>query len=155
MDDLLDGKVEVSGPAQTQDTLKILDHFKGLEEAALDHERPSPAWCAELYEVQAQLETLKAREAKLKEVVKKHKDRGSFIHGSYCLKITERAGSKTLDKDALVARLEAELGADEAKVYVQECTKQGKPSVVISVEKIGNASGDGLSGGVAGEGGGL
>ena len=154
MDDLLDGKVEAVGPEKTQDTLKTLDFFGGLEEAAKDYTKPDEAWCAELYDVQAQIDALQKREAKLKEVAKKWKDRGTFIHGGYTLKMTERAGSKTLDKEALISRLTAELGEAEAKVYITEATKVGKPSVVISVEKIQQSSGDGLSG-VSGSGEGL
>lgn len=134
----LDGKLEVTAPALSGGALKIVDHFKDLEEAAKDYTAPCPEWCAELYDVQAQIKALQDRESKLKEVVKKLKDRGAFIHGGYCLKITERAGSKTLDKEALIQRLTAELGEAEAQVYIQEATKTGKPSVVISVEKIGN-----------------
>jgi len=131
---------------------KVVNHFsKDLESLASDYTVPNEAWCAELYDVQAQIKKLQDREAKLKEVAKAKKDRGTFLHGGYALKITERAGSRTLDKELLIGRIEAELGADEAKVYLDAATKIGKPSVVISIEKI-NASGD-LSGGAAGEGG--
>jgi hypothetical protein len=140
-------RAKVDAPAQ------ILSHFtKDLEEAAKDYTVPNEAWCAELYDVQAQIKKLEAREAKLKEVAKAKKDRGTFLHGGYALKITERAGSKTLDKELLIGRIEAELGADEAKVYLDAATKIGKPSVVISIEKI-NASGDLSGGSSAGEGG--
>lgn len=146
MDDLLDGKIETAGPELTQDTMKTLSFFKDLDAAAKDYTVPSPEWCAELYEVREQLESLKKREAKLLEVAKAKKDRGSFVHGGYTLKVTERAGNKTLDKDALLKRIEDQLGSDEVKVYVQACTKQGKPSVVVSVEKIGSTQGDGSVG---------
>jgi hypothetical protein len=115
----------------------ILNHFtKDLDSLAKDYERPTPEWCAELYDVQAQIEALQLREKKLKDVAKKWKDRGSFVHGGYCLKISERAGSRTLDKEALFQRLTAELGEAEAQTYMNEATKVGKPSVVISIEKI-------------------
>ena len=148
MDDLLDGKIESVGPDMTPAALKVVDHFmKDLEEAAKDYTVPNEAWCAELYDVRSQLKKLKEREEKLLEVAKKYKDLGTTIHGNYTLKKTERAGSRTLDKDALLSRIEAELGADEAKVYVEACTKQGKPSVVISIEKINQGvSGPGESG---------
>lgn len=150
---MIDGEFKATEPAMTGETLKTLNHFmKDIEEAAKDHVSPSPEWCAELYDVREQIKALKIREEKLLEVAKAKKDRGSFVHGGYMLKLTERAGSKTLDKDALLARLEAELGADEAKVYQEACTKQGKPSLVISVERINQASGDPVGGQSAGEG---
>lgn len=140
--------------ATVDNEAKILNHFtKGLEEAAKDYTVPNEAWCAELYDVQAQIKKLQDRESKLKEVVKKYKDRGSFVHGGYTLDIKERAGNRTLDKDALLARIEAELGEDEAKVYAESCVKQGKPTVVITVRKLGQSSGDPV--GVSGTGEGL
>jgi hypothetical protein len=127
--------------AQVDGAAQIINHFtKDLDSLAKDYTVPCEEWCAELYDVQAQIKKLQDREAKLKEVAKAKKDRGTFLHGGYALKITERAGSRTLDKELLIGRIEAELGADEAKVYLDAATKIGKPSVVISIEKI-NASG--------------
>lgn len=142
-EDLIDVNDSPTLPPIGPEALKIVDHFGGLEEAAKDYTVPCPEWCAELWEVQQEIARLKEREEKLKAVAKKWKDRGAFVHGGYTLKLTERAGSRTLDKDALLARLESELGADEAKVYVEACTKIGKPSLVISVEKICQAGSPG------------
>ena len=151
MDDLLDGKIEAAGPEMTQDTMKIIDHFKGLEEAAKDYTKPDEEWCAELYDVQAQIKALQDREAKLKDVAKKWKEPfGTFIHGRYILKISERAGSKTLDKEALIERLTAELGEAEAQVYIKDSMKQGKASTVIHIEKV-KSSGDPVGVGGHGE----
>jgi len=132
---------------------EIVSHFmRDIDEAAKDYTVPNEAFCAELLDVQTQIKKLQDREKKLKAVVKKLKDRGTFIHGGYSLKISERAGSKTLDKEALYDRLVAELGKEEADTYIAACTKQGEPTVTISVERINQtASGHGTVVG-AGEG---
>lgn len=138
----LDGEFKPTEPEMSEGALKVVDHFtKDLDEAAKDYTVPCPEWCAELYDVQEQIKKLQDREARLKEVAKNFKDRGDFAHGGYILTVKERAGSKTLDKDALLARLEAELGAEEAKVYADACTKQGKPSLVVTVKKLTASSG--------------
>lgn len=145
-------ELDLSG-ATVDGEAKILNHFmKDIEEAAKDYTVPCPEWCAELYDVQSQIEELQKREAKLKEVAKKWKDRGTFIHGGYSLDIKERAGSKTLDKEALIQRLTAELGEAEAQVYISEAMKVGKPSITISVKKIGSVKSSGDPVGVSGQG---
>jgi DNA repair ATPase RecN len=136
MDDLLNGKVEAAGPEMTSSALKIVNHFKEIDALAKDYTVPCAEWAAELYEVNAQIKKLQERGDKLKEVAKQYKDRGTFIHGGYALKLTEKAGAKTLDKDALFKRLSDELGEAEAKVYFDSAMKTGKPSLAITVEKI-------------------
>lgn len=144
-------EIDLKG-AQVDGEAKIIHHFtKDLEECKLDYERPCEKWAAELHEVHEQLEILKERESRLKAVAKNLKDRGVFTYGGYVLTVSEKAGARTLDKDALIKRLTAELGEAEAQVYINESMKTGKPSVSISVDKISggvDSGGSGVEGGL-------
>lgn len=148
MKDDLDGQVELTAPPMNPGALQVVDHFKGLEEAAKDYTKPDAAWCEELYAVQEELKSLQEREAKLKDVAKKWKDRGDYVHGGYTLSLKDRKGSETLDKEALTAKLIDVLGGEGAYELLGACTKVGKPSVTVSVKKISHSEGPGESGGL-------
>lgn len=127
--------------AKEDGAAKIVSHFSHgidneLDRLAKDHERPSEALCAELYDVEEQIKVLEKRKDKLKDLVKSFKDRGAKVYGSYILDVKDVAGNRTLDKEALTERLTAELGEEEAKVYIESATKVGKPSIRISVKKL-------------------
>lgn len=133
------------------DPFALPKHLKDIEEAAKDYTVPCAEMCAELYEVQEQKKALEEREKKLKGFVKKFKDRGDFQHGPYVLNVSERKGQERLDRKTLEAKLIDVMGMEAAYELLGVCTKVGEPSVVVSVKKLNQSSGD-LSGGSAGEG---
>ncbi len=119
---------------------EIVKHFKGpeadLTELAKDYTVPCEALCAELYDVESQLDALEKRRDKLKGLVKSFKDRGPKVYGAYLLDVKDVSGRRTMDKDALLERLVSELGKEEADTYIEAATKIGKPSVSVSVKKL-------------------